>query len=184
VSRKPNLPQGAIVDAAMHAFWEHGYAISIDGLLRSLGTTRAMLYAHFGSKLNFFVHCLKHYSDTVVTSAIESLRTDAGKKGVKQYFDGLFALGESMGRSGCLMANTMVEFGVTEPNVATITNEHYFRLQRAFARAIGSQSKGHSLAVFANGVWISARSGVPTPILRRAVQAQLDNLILDVMEKP
>lgn len=190
MARKPNVGRAEILDRAMLEFWSRGYrAASMDTLVRSIGTTRASLYAEFGGKEGLFEAALDHYSDKAVTAALGPMADPgAGLAGIEQYFRVLVndAPPEQLAR-GCLMTSTMTELGDTDPRIAERTHAHFDRVTATFQAALTqAQAQGElhpsvadlaacalSLATFAQGLWACARSGVPIPALTAAVTATL-----------
>ena len=169
----------------MHAFWESGYGLSVDTLVAKLGTTRFALYSQFGSKQGLFERALERYARAVVAPNLGGLAPGSGRAGLEAYFERALSEAEARGwrTRGCLMANTMVELGVSEPRIASQTRAHFQRLRRAFARALDGARPGAdarrraaALAAFAQGLFVSARAGVSLAALRDAVSAQLDAL--------
>lgn len=193
MARKPNVGRDEILDRAMLEFWSRGYrAASMDTLVRSIGTTRASLYAEFGGKEGLFEAALDHYSDKAVTAALGPMADPgAGLAGIEQYFRALVtdAPPEQLAR-GCLMTSTMTELGDTDPRIAERTHAHFDRVAATFeaaltcARAQGElhpsvtdvPARALSLAAFTQGLWACARSGVPTTALATAVAATLAGL--------
>jgi TetR/AcrR family transcriptional regulator, transcriptional repressor for nem operon len=189
--RPANLAREDILERAMHLFWEKGYrAVSMDELVRDVGTTRTSVYREFGGKRRLFETSLDRYADGVVTAVLRPM-TDGtdGIAAIEKYFEDIIRKAERGGRlsRGCLMTNTMTELGATDRRIRRRTEAHFARVARAFESALGRARARRELrddvrdlkawalhlATFAQGTWVCARSGVGARELRRAIRASL-----------
>ncbi|MCY0854211.1 TetR/AcrR family transcriptional regulator [Cupriavidus sp. D39] len=67
MSGKPQYDEGAVIDAALDAFWRHGYAAtSINMLTEATGLSRSSLYQRFKDKDGLFQMALAAYTDRVL----------------------------------------------------------------------------------------------------------------------
>jgi TetR/AcrR family transcriptional regulator, transcriptional repressor for nem operon len=192
--RSSNLNRAEILARAMHYFWEHGFGSApIDALVVDIGTTRFSLYQQFGSKLGLYIAALDHYSDTVVTQAAMLLSgSDSGLARIHNYFEFLI---KSAQRSnslthGCLMANTMVEFGSSDAQISAKVDRHFERITRGMQQAlrdakqegqinienINLKQQAIHLAIFAQGLWLRARAGESASRLRQASKTAISML--------
>jgi TetR/AcrR family transcriptional regulator, transcriptional repressor for nem operon len=188
MSRQANSEKSAIVDQAMHLFWENGFnGASIDALVKSIGTTRFSLYQTFGGKEGLFLAALERYSEIVVGQALILIKAEAdGINGIRNYFEHLISVAQKSDclSRGCLMANSMVEFGDLHGKISATTHLHFQRVISAMAEAISrsssratSKAQANSLALFistfAQGLWLRARAGDDAKTLRSAYQSAL-----------
>jgi len=68
MSGKPQYDEEAVVDAAVHVFWRHGYAAtSINELTAATGLSRSSLYQRFQDKDGLFREALTKYTQRVLT---------------------------------------------------------------------------------------------------------------------
>jgi TetR/AcrR family transcriptional regulator, transcriptional repressor for nem operon len=192
--RTPNLNQEDMLERAMCHFWSNGYgSASVDVLLRDIGATRFSLYQQFGSKLGLYVSALDRYRDTVVTEALATMQRDKnGLVAIRRYFNFLIKTADRTKTlaHGCLMANTMAEFGRNDANIARQVDRHIQRITDAMeqalqsARRLGEISasnrslKGYAihLAIFAQGLWLRARAGASAAELERASETAINML--------
>jgi TetR/AcrR family transcriptional regulator, transcriptional repressor for nem operon len=186
--RLSNLNRAEIVDKAMYFFWEHGFdGTSIDALVKALGTTRFSLYHLFNGKEGLYIAALDRYRDTIVTQALIVMNeSDLGIDGIANYFEFLISnaqLNNCLSR-GCLMANTMVEFGNLDIEVSAKVNHHFDRVTMTMCSVLAQVRKKDTdhltiehqavyLATFAQGLWIRARAGADADTLRVACSAAL-----------
>lgn len=164
----------------------------MDLLVRTIGTTKASVYAEFGGKDGLFVAVLDHYAERVVTDALQPLGDPlTGLAGIEGYFRAL-VLEAPAGQlqRGCLMTTTMTEFGDADPRFADRTRAHLDRVSQAFFGALSrARDRGEltrtetdlggaaaGLTTLAQGVWASARAGTDATELMRAVGAMISSL--------
>jgi TetR/AcrR family transcriptional regulator, transcriptional repressor for nem operon len=101
-------------------FWREGYAkTGIRELELASGLKAPSLYHRFGSKEALFRAALEHYVDVVVGMRIERyLKAADPLQGLRQFFHSTydFANGDKP-LFGCLLVNTSLEFGASEPHI-------------------------------------------------------------------
>lgn len=193
MARPANLTREQILSRATQEFWEQGYrAASIDSLVQAIGTTKASVYAEFGSKDGLFEAVLDHYAERVVTDALRPMSDPTeGLAGIERYFRDLI-LDAPTGQlqRGCLMTTTMVEFAEGHPRFVRRTRAHLKRVNNAFLSALSrARDQGElaptvgdlaaaadGLTSFAQGVWVSARSGASPIHLMRGVSAIIGSM--------
>lgn len=192
--RSSNLNRAEILAKAMHYFWEHGFSSApIDALVLEIGTTRFSLYQQFGSKLGLFTAALDHYSDTVVGQAVAALSgNDTGLTRIQNYFEFLIKSAQRNNSlaHGCLMANTMAEFGSSDTQISEKVDRHFERITNGMQHALRDAKQAHEiniddtrlkqqathLATFAQGLWLRARAGASASSLRQACKTAISML--------
>jgi AcrR family transcriptional regulator len=102
----------AAVDAAMRAFWAHGYeGTSTQDLCDATGLGRSSIYNTFAGKRDLFDKALTRYIDLKNPAVLEML---AGELPIREKLSTLL-LGvvdpQQDDPLGCLVVNTMVELG-------------------------------------------------------------------------
>ncbi|MGW4831613.1 TetR/AcrR family transcriptional regulator [Amycolatopsis sp. SB7-3] len=119
MARPKEFDERAAVGRAMDAFWARGYeGTSTQALCEATGLGRSSIYNTFTSKHALFMRALDHYAERGIT-ARTALLEESGT-GVER-FRALFAYTideevEHPGR-GCLVVNTVAEFGERDPEV-------------------------------------------------------------------
>ena len=188
--RTKEFEPGEALDAAMQLFWRNGYAAtSIRDLLDGMGIGYGSLYNTFGDKHALFLACLDRFRE-LRTSWIDEVLEDSGLSGIEEVFrrtvDGLVGFEP---RRGCLLANTAVELGPHDAEVAAKISRYVRHTEAVFERAvIRAQEAGEipadrdprALARFLvnalHGLRVLARVGTERAVLEDAVRVALDVL--------
>lgn len=188
--RTKEFEPGEALDAAMQLFWRNGYAAtSIRDLLDGMGIGYGSLYNTFGDKHALFLACLDRFQE-LRTSWIDEVLEDSGLSGIEEVFrrtvDGLVGFEP---RRGCLLANTAVELGPHDAEVAAKISRYVRHTEAVFERAvIRAQEAGEisadrdprALARFLvnalHGLRVLARVGTDRAVLEDVVRVALDVL--------
>ena len=188
--RTKEFEPGEALDAAMQLFWRNGYAAtSIRDLLDGMGIGYGSLYNTFGDKHALFLASLDRFRE-LRTSWIDEVLEVSGLSGIEEVFrrtvDGLVGFEP---RRGCLLANTAVELGPHDAEVAAKISRYVRHTEAVFERAvIRAQEVGEipadrdprALARFLvnalHGMRVLARVGTDRAVLEDAVRVALDAL--------
>jgi TetR/AcrR family transcriptional repressor of nem operon len=131
-------PQQAL-EAAMQAFWEHGYeATSLQVLVERTGVQKASLYATFGDKRALFLKVLTHYQALGLARTISAL--EAGPSPLAALREHVRCLVQGScskkGPRGCLWIKSALERAPHDPEVAQLMQGHMRRVERAFREVL------------------------------------------------
>ncbi|MFJ1255692.1 TetR/AcrR family transcriptional regulator [Cupriavidus sp. CuC1] len=108
MSGKPQYDEGAVIDAALDAFWRHGYAAtSINVLTEATGLSRSSLYQRFKDKDGLFQMALAAYTDRVLRR-MKSYEGGSARARLEALLRGLLPMG-SRRPLGCLLARSCAE---------------------------------------------------------------------------
>lgn len=108
MSGKPQYDEGAVIDAALDAFWRHGYAAtSINVLTEATGLSRSSLYQRFQDKDGLFQIALATYTDRVLRR-MKSYEGGSARARFEALLRGLLPTG-SRRPPGCLIARSCAE---------------------------------------------------------------------------
>nr|WP_174507034.1 TetR/AcrR family transcriptional regulator [Acinetobacter sp. Marseille-Q1620] len=136
--RNKEFEPDEIANAAMHVFWEHGYAAtSVQDLVDGTGLSRSSLYNTFENKQGLFQEALKCYQNITLTN-VEHL---SGQGHVKTLIRELLTsvmqdeLSDPKQR-GCLVANTALELAGHDENIAKQIQHNFLRLKTAYEKLI------------------------------------------------
>ena len=168
----------------MRLFWEKGFsAVSLPELEARTGLSRSSLYNSFGSKHEMFEQSLELYRAAIGGQMYRALESGTGGLADLLAFFAAAAgrLTRDRAMAGCLLVNSMVEFGGEDGSVARNSSGHLQRLRQAFIKALeravalAEIPPGH-LAEKANlllglllGLSVAARAGLP--------QAEIGSLV-------
>jgi TetR/AcrR family transcriptional regulator, transcriptional repressor for nem operon len=139
MGRTREFDEESVLDSALDLFWRRGYeASSMSDLCEAMGLRAGSVYSAFGDKRGLFVRCLRRYAETVSAQALQCIHTgSSGLQGIRTYFANLVdAMVDGRRRWGCLLTNSVVEFAASDPELATIFEVHFSRLETAFAAAL------------------------------------------------
>lgn len=178
------LPE-AVLDEAMAAFWRHGYQCTrLEEIEEPLGLSRSSLYHQFGSKEQLFHLVLERYLDRLLAAWIHPMRDgDGGVDDVVTFLRRLDRQVRSREPApGCLLVNSMAEFGGRDAEVHRLQGRYLRELREAVAAALDrAAARGEigadvgwraDLVVEAVlGISLAARGGAPVAGVRRLVAA-------------
>jgi TetR/AcrR family transcriptional repressor of nem operon len=137
MARQKAFDEAAVLDRAMECFWQHGYEkTSIQDLVKHLGVKAQSLYNTFGGKRELYLAALKAYvRKSTVMETLE--QTPSGKAAIVKVFrDSLDSIARSDCRKGCFIANTAVELGPHDPEIAAWIEQERLRAERAYYHAL------------------------------------------------
>jgi TetR/AcrR family transcriptional repressor of nem operon len=172
-------------------FWQQGYdGTPVQAMCHAMNLQPGSVYAAFGSKRDLFAAALRRYIETVSAESVDRINgPSSGLQGLRDYFDHLVGamVGGKRAR-GCLITNSLVEFGGRDPELAGIFQVHLARLQTSFAAALararadgelrqgaGPESAGMLVAVV-QGMNVMAKNRPGRRALQDVVNATLAGL--------
>jgi TetR/AcrR family transcriptional regulator, transcriptional repressor for nem operon len=174
----------------MQQFWAHGYAgSSMDDLVRATDVSRQGIYSEFGGKQQLFLSCLAAYQAQIVTPAFSQVEAKGARlSAIAGFYEFQISHGERRGLPGpgCLIANTLSEFGTSDAEVAAVLCAHNERLRSGFLSALRNEQKARGgrstpasvdlacvLVPFTHGLWTLSRSEPDAAVLRKTVKTLL-----------
>jgi TetR/AcrR family transcriptional repressor of nem operon len=106
-------------EAALLLFWQKGFeATTLEEITERTGINGSSLFAAYGNKHGLFMAALERYRAEVGARLEVLERGERGLEDLVAFIGWLADINTSGDRPlGCLMVNTMVEFGVTDPSV-------------------------------------------------------------------
>lgn len=159
----------------MRVFWDQGYrATTLADLMRVAHVQKQSLYCAFGDKRSLFLKVLELYRNQVL-SQIQDLLNESGSP-----LEGIARLMRRTSQPprlkncppGCLMANTALELGLSDSDVAAEVKKLFRGFEKVLTAAVkkaqkrgeittrfDSTSIGQSLANTINGIRILENSG-------------------------
>jgi TetR/AcrR family transcriptional regulator, transcriptional repressor for nem operon len=139
LARPRNFDSTAVLDKAVKVFWRRGFeATAVETLCEEMRLSPGSLYGAFGDKRELFLSALDRYMDQISSDAIRRIATPAsGMEGIRSYFHNLVdAIVEGRRLRGCLLTNSLIEFGDHDAEVARKVSLNLTRLETAFAGAL------------------------------------------------
>ena len=177
------------LNQTMRVFWEQGYqASTFAELTKAADVQKQSLYGAFGDKRSLFLKSLELYRNQVL-SEIRDLLSEADSP-----FEGIAKVMRYASRppgprnrpSGCLMANTALELGVSDADVAAEVKRLFRGIEELLTGAVkkgqeraeittrfDSVTIGRSLANTINGLRILENTGASHQHLRSVVDTAL-----------
>ena len=177
------------LDQMVEVFWRKGYAAtSIQELEAATHLSRPSLYAAFGGKEEMFLAVLRRYGDKYNAHLMAALQLPgSARRALCQYFDKLAEqLSDRHLPPGCLLANTILEFGSAKEAIgryvreqlAAIESQFYQTIRRGqiegeFSRSIDPRVFARLLTATAEGMALLARSDFGEAALRDIARSAL-----------
>ena len=110
----------SVLEAAMRAFWAHGYqGTSMNDLIEATGINRGSMYTAFSGKHDLFMQVLQYYDEVYRARHLEQIETD------NRPLEAIFAAFESAATKpadkdtpwGCLLVNSALELSPHDEQV-------------------------------------------------------------------
>jgi len=178
---------------AVRMFWKKGYAdTSMRDIVEATRVAHAGLYSAFGNKRDLYFKCLQRYYQRFGDIAIKQLEAeDSDITSVHRFFE-VISQGIEGGRfqTGCLIGNTVVEFGSDADDVIGFSRKFIERLSQAFSVAlehakakqqIGSEEDTAALSEFLTtffyGQMTMVRAGISIEKIRSGTACVLAKLV-------
>ncbi len=138
MARPKQFKRQAALERAMDVFWTHGYErASVQNLLDGMGINRGSMYDTFGDKHALFVDAVEHYCDTVMQKAFDLLATPGSPLGnVRRLLTLMVEHASGEHTRGCLICNTAVELGQSDPMVAEAVRGMLEKLEESLHEAL------------------------------------------------
>lgn len=162
-------------------FWSNGYETTgIADLEAVTGLARARLYSAFGSKQEMLYQAIDFYLETRI-DVIFSRVDGEGIAGVANFFRtfaGIVAKQPERAEMGCLVVNSMIEFGRSEPELVERADRYRDRVRGAFRSALERDAAEGRLAgdaesladlayVMLMGLYVTVKGGAPLDEINR-----------------
>lgn len=192
MGRKKTYDRDDLIERSMEMFRDHGYAgTSTQMLVDGLGINRYSLYAEFGDKQTLFDAALERYFGEVIEprfGPLDAPDADIDDVGAVFEFYAAQADGAASGR-GCLLCNTAIELGSTDPSGAGFVQRYFDRLSGAFRAALQNAHAAGQLSVGVDpreeaefftvsvlGLFVMLRAAAPPATIEQAARAAINHL--------
>ena len=161
MARPVQFDREAVLNRAMHAFWEHGYAAtSMATLLEETRLKPGSLYAAFQSKEALFLASLDHYAEQSLARISDALhRSESPMSDLRDYLQGLAESSATATRKSysCLLVNTALELSAHNVKVKERVDRHLGEIEALFRECLeraqaceelGGEAKPEDLAAY------------------------------------
>lgn len=174
-----------VLGRAMLVFWRQGFeATGLVDLERATGLGRQSLYGVFGDKRGLFLAVVEHYFVHVLKPGIDVLdQPGSGRANLEQIFGAWEATACAPDFHGCLVGNSVPEFGSRDAEMAAVLQRKLEMLEAAFGRALRRAKRdgevrpeldvkntARALLTLAQGLAVVARSNRDPAFVRGVVQ--------------
>ena len=142
MARTRQFDDEALERAALGFFWTNGYeSTSIDTISKATGVGNGSIYAAYGSKRGLFVAVLEAYCAARIDIVRDAMNEGASvEASVRRFFDVIVDdCANQPGRRGCLMLNTITEWGGRDAAILEICQRTSRAMEAAVAERISAE---------------------------------------------
>ena len=153
MGRAKQYERTELLDRAVELFRRQGFnGTSTTELVEELGVNRKSMYSEFESKQGLFEATLEHYDRNHLSRVLGPLEADdAGLESIRGAFEDYASASEGrFSGLGCLMCNTAVERGATDPASSRFTAAYLARIDAAFRHGLGNAQQSGEIGEQAN----------------------------------
>jgi TetR/AcrR family transcriptional regulator, transcriptional repressor for nem operon len=155
MARPREFDRDKALGKTMRVFWERGYrASTFADLMMAADVRKQSLYGAFGDKRSLFLKSLELYRNQVLSEIQGLLReTDSPFEGIARVMRHASERpGAKKSPPGCFMANTALELGLRDPDVAVEVKKLFRSTERLLAEAVRKgQERGEITTRFDSG---------------------------------
>ena len=185
MARPREFDTDTVLEAAMTTFWREGYeSASVSDLVAATGIGRASLYNAFDDKHGLLEACIERYAENRAPLWRGQLADgERGLDDIREFLNvvrGVFAASPEDAPKGCLIMNTSVERGATDPFVRKVAADYRAEFGDSFRAALNRavelgeidgpiDGRAEVLVLSAMGLFMALRASADT--------AELDRLI-------
>lgn len=187
MARPRTFDEGRALDAAMRAFWVSGYGgTSTEDLCAATGMGRSSIYNTFTGKRELFLAALRHYVEEM-TGRTAALLDEP--RPIRERIRDVFWQSvepDPADPVGCFVVNSVVEFGMADPDVVALLQRdgerRFAQFRDAFivAQRAGEIDPGRDPAALArfvgatvSGLRVTARAGADRAVLEAVAETAL-----------
>jgi len=185
--RPRNFDEEQVLDQAMFLFWKKGYeATGIADLEQATGLGRQSLYGAFGDKRALFLRTVDRYFERIIKPYLVDVldAPGSGRANLERIFEQWQSAAEASEFQGCLLGNSVPEFGAKDSEVSDILRRKLELMEAALVRtlkraklagevnaALDTRATARSLLTIAQGLAVVARVNREPSFVRGVLQA-------------
>lgn len=193
MSGRKQFDENKVLDAAMDAFWRHGFeATSLSDLEQVTGLNKSSLYNAYGSKEELYARCLERFSGRYGRGMIAELEKLDFRSGVEAFFTALMNRFEDEDvPKGCMATMAAMELGGDGSDLAHRVESGLEAMRNAFrqscTRAVEAgelpqdtdcEAVAAMLLAMTRGVAVLDRGHSDPEVVRDAVRGMMASLDL------
>src|SRR5687768_6065739 len=123
MARSKEFEESAVLNKAMHLFWQQGYEkTSMRDLVEHMGIHRRSLYDTFGDKRTLFLKAIERYEEMIQAALSEGIQEATTARQAIQFIFDFMVEGNVDAPAGCLAVNTAVELASGDSELNAITS--------------------------------------------------------------
>jgi TetR/AcrR family transcriptional regulator, transcriptional repressor for nem operon len=129
---------------AMFVFWEHGFhCTTFEQLTESMELRKQSVYGAFGDKRFLFIKSLELYRQQTIQQLEDAISQPGSALLILEgiYRNAIRPMNERECPEGCLIANTALEFGLADEDIAKEVSKLFSALERLFVRLVARGQK-------------------------------------------
>lgn len=133
--REKQYNEAEVIESAMGLFWKNGYkSTSLRMLSKEMGINQFSINSSFGNKQNLFIESLKLYKSKLQSLLKTFEDSSNGIESIKNFFYAFAVFSnQDKNKRGCLMVNTMSEFGLdVDEQVGALISNYEDQLKALF----------------------------------------------------
>jgi len=170
----------------MFLFWQKGYeATGVADLEHATGLGRQSLYGAFGDKRTLFLSIVERYFERILKPYIVDVldAPGSGRANVERIFAQWQATAEAPEFHGCLVGNSVPEFGAKDQQLSDVLRRKLVLMESAFDRALrrakqdgevnpnlDTRATARSLLTIAQGLAVVARVNREPSFVRGVIE--------------
>jgi len=138
--RPREFDEDEVLDRALGAFWEHGYAAtSMADLLEATGLAKGSLYKAFGDKRQLFLTALDRYLEQGRSALDVAAREGSPAEVLRNWLVNIVTMATCQGvRRGCMAVNCTVELAPHDDELRARLRQQERGLEKIYARLIAA----------------------------------------------
>lgn len=138
IGRPRQFDETEALEKAMEVFWDRGYeAAGMTELLETMQISRQSCYNTFGEKRDLFLKAIRHYGNTAMSEACDALlKPGSPLSNVRKFLEQSANCACKSGARGCMVVNSIVEFGGSDREVKKILRKMVTQIEAAIEKAL------------------------------------------------
>lgn len=191
MARTREFDDEVLRSASRELFWSNGFAnTSISDISAVTKVGNGSIYAAYGSKFDLFFTVLESYCRTRIDTVASAMAVGhTAEESIREFFDVIVAdCSNQLGRRGCLMLNSIAEFGGRDDRVIALCRTTTDAMERRVAERIEAAIEANEIEsldvellaaqiiLVSQGLIQMSRLGTPREKLTAVADAYIETL--------